>query len=375
MLSVFALCLIVTLPLAKSIPYENNQLDTKTNGAIWEEIEHDYIREDVTPWDIVFKNATHGWMISQNKTSWGHGIILHTNDSGFTWSLQLYNETSWLRRIVIVGETIWVTAETGLLRSSDDGKTWEFISVGSEFDNYRGIFFYNESLGWIGSETGTYKTEDGGENWQRQQGWATSDIVMSIYFITPQDGWILADEGIYHSTNGGESWEKVHNRGGWNFAFVSDTEAWAVGDNMLAHMVDGINWIEQPLPSNEYGRPPYMTDIQFLNATHGWIGALNPQIAHTQNGGIDWYEQSIPGSDRIYALWFYNETLGWATGRDGRIYRTAQADELGEYSWSTSNVALVYGVSLVLIAVVAVSIIFLRFRKRPSVAPSAPAIE
>ena len=231
MLSVFALCLIVTLPLAKSIPYENNQLDTKTNGAIWEEIEHDYIREDVTPWDIVFKNATHGWMISQNKTSWGHGIILHTNDSGFTWSLQLYNETSWLRRIVIVGETIWVTAETGLLRSSDDGKTWEFISVGSEFDNYRGIFFYNESLGWIGSETGTYKTEDGGENWQRQQGWATSDIVMSIYFITPQDGWILADEGIYHSTNGGESWEKVYNRGGWNFAFVSDTEAWAVGDN------------------------------------------------------------------------------------------------------------------------------------------------
>ena len=74
-------------------------------------------------------------------------------------------------------------------------------------------------------------------------------------------------------------------------------------------------------------------------------------------------------------MYFYNETLGWATGWDGRIYRTAQADELGEFSWSTSNVAFVYGVTFVLIAVVAVSIIFLRFRKRTSSVSPAPDLE
>jgi photosystem II stability/assembly factor-like uncharacterized protein len=359
--------ILINPSLGIPIQVDNMMFPCVTTTTIWEEISHQYIREGAIPWDIVFINATHGWMISQNITAWGHGIVLYTNDSGLSWRLQLYNETSLFRRIIVVEETLWVTAETGLYRSSDYGESWEFISVGTEFDNYRGIFFYNESLGWIGSETGTYKTEDGGQTWQKQQGWATSDIVRSIYFITPQNGWIIADEGIYHSTSSGESWEKVHNKGGWNFEFVSDTEAWAVGDNMLAHMVDGINWVEQSLPSNEYGRPPYMTDVQFLNTTHGWIGALNPQIAHTQNGGIDWYEQSATGDEAIIALYIHNETLGWATGWDGRIYRTTQADELGEYSWSTSNVALAYGLAFALIAVVAVSVIFLCFRKRPSV--------
>ncbi len=325
--------------------------------------------------DIKFRNATHGWALSQNKSSLGHGIILYTGDGGKSWRLQLYNYTMWFHQIEFVGRSIWVTAEGGLLYSHTDGQTWTFLPVGTEYDYFGSVHFYNDTLGWAGSNRGVYRTDDGGTTWHILTTWTFDDSPRRIFFTAPSNGWIIGTYGIYHSSDGGESWIVRLHKGGWDFTFISATEAWAVGDNMLAHMVDGVNWIEQSLPTNEYGRPPYIGDVLFKNKTHGWIGALNPQIAHTQNGGVDWYEQSVSGDEAIIALNFYNESLGWAIGWDGRIYRTSQANKLGEYSWSTVNVTLVYGVSFVLIALVVISIVFARFRKRPPVTPSSPAIE
>ena len=36
--------------------------------SIWEEIDHEYVRTDANPYDIIFRNETHGWTISQNKS-------------------------------------------------------------------------------------------------------------------------------------------------------------------------------------------------------------------------------------------------------------------------------------------------------------------
>jgi photosystem II stability/assembly factor-like uncharacterized protein len=189
------------------------------------------------------------------------------------------------------------------------------------------------------------------------------------------NGWITNGYGIYHSTDGGDSWVLQCELIGWSFSFVSRNEAWAVGDNKLVHMTDGKTWVEQPLPPSRYGQPPYIRDVYFLDKNQGWIGALSPQIAHTENGGVDWYSQSVTGDKSIISLYFYNETLGWAAGWDGRIYRTTHADLLETYSWGSSNTALVYGVTFVLVAVVAVSIIFLRSRKKPSAVSPAPDLE
>ena len=375
MLSVFALCLIVTLPLANSMPYEGDQLDIKTNGAVWEEIEHDYIRSDAIPGDIAFQNTTHGWVISQNKSGLHEGIILGTTDSGLSWQLQLYNESMQFTQIEIVGDELWVTAYGGLFHSFDYGTTWDYIFFGVESEIFGSIYFYNETLGWTGSYFGFYRTVDGGNTWNRTSASPYNGRARDIYFITPEEGWVITGFGIYHTDDGCESWEQPHERGGWAFSFVSDSEAWAVGDNMLVHMTDGSTWVEQPIPSGTMGRAPYFTDIQFMDQTHGWIGGGIPQISYTRNGGADWYEQTVSVDTRILALFMFNESLGWATGWGGHIFRTTRANELGEYSWSTSNVTFVYGVTFILIALVAVSIIFLRFRKRPSAVSPAPHLE
>ena len=48
--------------------------------AIWEILEHDYVVHGASPRDIKFINATHGWVTSQNGSSLGDGIILHTQN-------------------------------------------------------------------------------------------------------------------------------------------------------------------------------------------------------------------------------------------------------------------------------------------------------
>ncbi|TFH03426.1 MAG: hypothetical protein E4H14_16685 [Candidatus Thorarchaeota archaeon] len=58
---------------------------------VWEIVNDDYVSADVAPQDIVFVNATHGWVLSQTEDSLFNGIILHTRDGGDTWSSHLQN--------------------------------------------------------------------------------------------------------------------------------------------------------------------------------------------------------------------------------------------------------------------------------------------
>ncbi|MGY5875998.1 MAG: YCF48-related protein [Candidatus Thorarchaeota archaeon] len=369
-LIVIILIFILFIPsITSSLPIDMSDSHPSQAGVIWEEMEHDFIREDVMPYDIAFMNITHGWALSQNETSFGDGIILHTNDSGYSWYLQHHNDTQWFTQIEFVGKVVWVTARQGLLYSVNFGTTWNFLPLGSELDAFRSIHFFNDTLGWAGSNIGVYKTDDGGVTWQQASRWRFGGNPRGIHFINPQDGWILGSEGIYHTSDGGEIWVMRHNRGGWNFFFISDTEAWAVGDSMLTHMVDGATWVEQPLPEDSYNRPPYMSDVQFLNQTHGWIGSLRPQIAHTQNGGIDWYEQSVSRETSIMAVYFINESLGWAIGWDGYIFRTTRANELGAHSWSTSSPTDIYTVVAITVTIGSLGLLLLIKKRRNNTLP------
>ncbi len=364
LVAVVILSILTTPSLTYSLTVNWSDSHSSQASTIWEEMDHDYIRDDAMALDIVFRNSTHGWALSQNKTGFGDGIILHSNDSGLTWHLQYYNESMRLRQVEIINEHIWVTGNGGLLHSINDGQSWEYIPLGDELGFYYGIFFYNESLGWTGSERSFYKTEDGGVTWEMTISHPYEARARMIYFATPQNGWIIHSYGIYHSSDGGDTWELQHNKGGWSFSFVSNTEAWAVGDTMLAHMTDGTTWIEQSLPDDVYYRAPYLTGIQFLNSTYGWITGSRPLVGHTQNGGTDWYDQGMSANERIYAISFLNESLGWAIGRDGCIFRTDRGNELGMYSWGTSSSIVVYVVVTITIAAVGSLGLLLFMRKR-----------
>ncbi|MGY5876083.1 MAG: YCF48-related protein [Candidatus Thorarchaeota archaeon] len=373
LVAVVILCIMTIPSLTGALTVNESDSHSSQADTIWEEMEHDFIRDDADGTDIVFRNATHGWALSQNKTGFGRGIILYTNDSGLTWHLQFNNDSMFLNQIEIVNEHIWVTGDGGLLHSISDGQSWDYVPLGDELGFYYGIFFYNETLGWTGSERSLYKTEDGGDTWEMTRSHPYEARARMIHFTTPQNGWIIHSYGIYHSSDGGDTWELQHSKGGWSFSFVSDTEAWAVGDTMLAHMTDGVTWIEQSLPGDAYARAPYLTGVQFLSPSHGWIVGSRPLVGHTQNGGFDWYEQSVPVGSRFHAVYFFNESLGWAIGWDGYIIRTDRGNQLGEYSWGGSGTIIGYA-AVAIVSIAAVSIGLLLFKRKRRIPDSPPSI-
>ncbi|MGY5875267.1 MAG: YCF48-related protein [Candidatus Thorarchaeota archaeon] len=364
LVAVVILCIMTTPSLTSSLTVNGSDTHPSQTGTIWAEVDHDYIRDDADPYDIQFRNATHGWALTQNRSSLGHGMILYSNDSGYSWYLQYYNETSFLHQIEIINEHLWVASRGGLLHSINDGGTWNFVPVGSDYDNFRFVHFFNETLGWAGSNLGIYQTEDGGDTWRTIMVWTFDDKPRRIHFTTPQNGWLIGAYKMYHSSDGGATWEVHHNKGGWTFSFISDTEAWAVGDNMLAHMTDGETWVEHILTSDTSSQAQYMTDVQFLNSTHGWIVGSRPRAAHTQNGGLQWLQQSVPVDRRINAVNFLNESLGWAITWGGHILRTERGNEVGTTSWSPADYTANYVVAAILIIAVGSVGLLLFMRKR-----------
>jgi photosystem II stability/assembly factor-like uncharacterized protein len=319
--------------------------------------------------DVFFLNATHGWVVGQNETGLGGGIILRTTDGGDSWQLQFYNRSQKFRTIDIVDHhTIWVTCRGGLVQSNDSGQSWSFVSV---IDGQAGlgcVRFFNRTHGWTSTMGDVYKTEDGGLTWHNVTSWQFNDVLRSMHFVSSTNFWAIGFYGIYHTDDGGTIWEAKYPRGGWAISFVSDNEGWAVADDLLLHMTDGETWVEQAMPRKTLSplvEAPYYTDILFKDQNHGWIVGMEIPIAFTPNRGINWYAQQVPEEvdSRMMAVDFVNLTHGWAVGTGGYILRTMNGDGLG------TLLLLEYSVSSYLIIIVAVVviccvvIIFLRRRK------------
>jgi hypothetical protein len=71
-----------------------------------------------------------------------------------------------------------------------------------------------------------------------------------------------------------------------------------------------------------------LREVQFLNSQAGWTVGANiapPLIFQTPDGGGKWTAQSLqPPQDRnfgIESLSLLNQNIGWAVGRQGRLYK------------------------------------------------------
>jgi photosystem II stability/assembly factor-like uncharacterized protein len=313
-------------------------------------------------------------------------MILHTNDSGDSWYQQFYNSSQRFTQIAVINsETLWVTGIGGLYHTKNGGLIWNKTSIGDPNDFFYGIHFFNRTHGWTTSHGNMYKTTDGGQRWESVESWTfDDDLGIGIHFVTPLEGWIIGFLGVYHTENGGSTWEREVNRGGWAMSFVSETEAWTIADDWLAHMTDGETWVEQTLPRTSLlpSRAPYFSNILFLDINNGWIVGDESEVVYTPNGGRDWFSQEFPHDNRVSAVDFINVTHGWAVGRGGYIYRTTQGNSLGSRLWTGMTDPIFLSIVGAIAAVVlTISGVFIRHRRRksayrlPDVVSESPSIE
>jgi len=350
----------------------------QSDGLTWEMVEHDY--PNALFEDVAFLDVNHGWVIGQlSSTIPTDVVVLYTDDGGDSWQLKMSEEEQYLMQIDIVDEdTIWITGIGGFFYTTDAGKTWQKVDLVVGNVGMSTVEFINSTHGWTATIDTLYKTVNGGQTWESVPGWTFDDLPLKMRFLSSSNVWAMGIYGIYHSQDGAETWEQVSNRGGWTLSFVSETEAWAVGDNRLAHMTDGQTWVELPVPARfpiggSWFTLTYLTDILFLDADNGWIVGRRIPVMYTPNGGADWYEQSVPEAvtRRLMAVDFVNSTHGWAVGSGGTIIRSTRGNTLGTRLWNgvTDRVFLsIVGV----VAVMIIGVIFVFNRRKRGIKSVPP---
>jgi len=358
-----------SLPMASTNTATLGPAQTQT--TTWASLESNY--PEAKFYDVEFINSSHGWVVGilYSNTSSG-GIILQTENGGDTWETQLADDSQEFYQLEIVNErTAWVTGLGCLYFTNDSGESWYISLVGSNrLSSMSMVEFLNETHGWTATMQVLFKTTDGGQTWHNVTGWTFDDNPRNMKFLSEGEVWAIGFDGIYHSEDGAETWEKVFDMGGWSLSFPNEDEGWGISDGYLFRMKQDHTWEELVVPGRLPSfrlRPPYCTDIQFIDDQHGWIVGNEIAVMYTPNGGSTWYQQSVPADrgNRMMAVCFVDELHGWVVGSDGCILRTSVGGNLDALLLSGQEDLLLILVGVLGIAVILpVGVIAFRWRKR-----------
>ena len=246
----------------------------------------------------------------------------------FDWTAQTSGVTSNLNDVHFANnQTGWAVGDAGvILNTSDGGQTWLPQASGTT-QKLRAVFFVNANTGWAvggSSPKVILKTTNGGSSWQSIT--ATNIVSATIYDIAFNDvntGWLVAFDSIYRSTDGGNTWvgetyvTGVYSQTIECLAVTSDSTAFVGGS-----MKPGVN----PRAAQIFYRRPD-------NAPYLW-----------RTSGFD----PFVNGEEIMSLHFINSDIGFAGGKNGKLYRKSKLDASGIWYLNkdvSSNANLVSAVS------------------------------
>lgn len=193
--------------------------------------------------DLFFQDNTEGWAVGAN------GHLLHTQNSGATWSLVSIPGVAW--ELYSVGfpsaQTGFVGGTGGLLRSTNGGVTWAPTGIQ---EAVTAIQFLNAQTGFVSGYNSLKKTSDGGQTWADVPMPPDGAGVEDIWFADELHGYLLNYDAIYRTNDGGQVWEKY--TGGTSatvqyngFAWLDQNHGMIVGDKGLCLKTDnggGNDW-------------------------------------------------------------------------------------------------------------------------------------
>jgi len=291
------------------------------------------------------------------------GTILHTTDSGLTWTIQKSGTIDDLLAVCFTdantGTAVgrWAsnteslsfdtTGHSPILRTTDGGMTWQMQESNTRFA-LQAVFFTDSKHGTaVGREGTILRTIDGGAIWSRQSVPLYTPAVRlgSVFFsdtnhgtavgsvdtIGPQEGLIL------HTSDGGASWS-VQSSGirgmilGVVFSGVAAGAAVAEDGTVLRTTNAGQSWIGTTTILAGYSilSSVYMQDTGHILA----IGYGSDGIYHTTDGGATWATLSAGiESGMLMAIGGVGSSVGVAVGSVGCMSRSSD----GGLTWALTS--------------------------------------
>lgn len=166
--------------------------------------------------------------------------LLATRDGGQTWQLIRGDFQATLNQIYFRSATEGVAAAstlvpvsggtfdatTGMLRTTDGGKTWQKIDGVTPGKLLGQLFFLNPQTGFLQGLNGTfYRSLDGGKSWETFPNVFNS---WQYQFVTADKGFAGAADGLYRTANGGRAWVQVFDGFTELIGFASEQEGFFV---------------------------------------------------------------------------------------------------------------------------------------------------
>ena len=179
-----------------------------------------------------------------------------------------------------------------------DGWYWQMPQPAG---NLADVTFATATDVWAVGAGGTIlHSADGGLTWTAQQS-GTFDNLSSVSFVDAQHGWVCADRPagsftsgpglILATSDGGTTWTDVTPAG-----------------------------LSQPL-----------TNVSFVDAEHGWVGASAGRLLATSNGGTSWQTVHVDSASGKLDVDFVSTDRGWAWQAEGNgLWQTTN----GGSSWA-----------------------------------------
>ena len=271
---------------------------------------------------------------------YGAGFVIKTTDSGASW-FQISSGTGESLNDVdrFPNGNMIAVGDNGTLLSSNGISQWIILERFTQ-QNLKAVQVINSNEAFVVDESGqVYKTNDGGLNWLATAGTpANMSSAQDIHFTTSLDGWVIGHSfntgALYHTTDGGVTWTPVTDfLGSYTSVDVEGTNIWAanVGEIYYRSTDNGSTWIQGELPWS----PVQVGDMDFFNESIGYAVGWWGQIFRSTDGGINWEILNTPSTDHNFTdIYLLGANEFWISTNSDVAYYTAT----GGQSWSVMNI-------------------------------------
>ncbi len=271
------------------------------------------------------------WDGSQFLATGTSGILL-TSQDGRTWIMRTTGTTDDLEAIAWSGDTYVIAGKDGRLLVSNDGVSWSQSTTGHGFTVLDLIYDNGRFLG-VGEDGGIIESADG-VLWSRQfidsdapfsrvYKTATGYMVYANYVVIVPVGPSLSSLEIYRSSDG-VTWEETDEDPTETFPdAIWNGQVWvSIKNNNLVVSEDRQNWRVDPL------KPVFNT---VASNSSVFVGAGYESI-YASSDGESWTKVFDPESEIFAVAW--NGAVFMAVGENGLFYRSSNGQD-----WVSSSIS------------------------------------
>lgn len=251
------------------------------------------------------------------------------------------NTLNWVK--IINSSTFYAAGGNGtFMKSTDGGDSWIINSQAGSIDSssYSGggtnvinsAWFFDANTGVVGGNSlapngdAIGRTTDGGRTFTRISLGSEYHNINKFYFINPTTGYACGNSvtKLVKTTDAGLTWTAVPNVPSISYysVFAHDENNIFIttsGRRIFSTSNAGLSWTEYILPGSANID---ITDIEFKDASTGYITGNENYFAYTTNGGINWNPAFSPAALGQHDLKIYQNNV-YTAGDFTKIYKTS----------------------------------------------------